>query len=57
MRLESLLSILMRRDGLTKAEALQSIHEMKEEVAAGADPEDVLYDIGLEPDWAMDLLW
>ena len=56
MRLESLLSILMRRDGLTKAEALQSIHEMKE-VAAGADPEDVLYDIGLEPDWAMDLLW
>lgn len=53
---ESLLEVLVRRDGITIAEAREQIAEARREVAAGADPEDVLYDMGLEPDYFYDLL-
>lgn len=49
--------ILMRRDGLTLEEANEQVAEARRLVAAGADPEEVLYEeLGLEPDWVMDLL-
>jgi len=32
------------------------ILEMRERVLSGEDPEEVLYDEGLEPDYVMDLL-
>ena len=32
------------------------ISEMKERVQSGEDPEEVLYDEGLEPDYVFDLL-
>jgi hypothetical protein len=52
-----LLKVLMKRDGLSKDEALRQIEEAKEEVRNGADPEEVLADwFGLEPDYVFDLL-
>lgn len=51
-----LLKILMKRDNLSKAEALDQIEEMKQAVLAGENPEEVLYDIGLEPDYVFDIL-
>jgi benzoyl-CoA reductase/2-hydroxyglutaryl-CoA dehydratase subunit BcrC/BadD/HgdB len=32
------------------------IEEMRNDVEDGEDPEELLYDIGLEPDYVMDLL-
>jgi hypothetical protein len=57
MKVDSLIGVLMRRDGLTKAMALQQILEMRQQVAEGEDPEELLYEIGLEPDYILDLLW
>lgn len=54
---EDLRQVLMRRDNLTGEEADELINEAREKVAAGADPEEVLYDdFGLEPDYIFDLL-
>lgn len=53
----SLLSVIMRRDGLSRSDAIEQINEAREMVANGADPEEVLYDeFGLEPDYVFDLL-
>lgn len=55
--MDSLLDTIMRRDKLTKEDALALIDEAKQEVADGADPEEVLLDMfGLEPDYIFDLL-
>jgi hypothetical protein len=51
-----LLTILMRRDNLSKAEALDLISEMQQAVLEGENPEELLYDIGLEPDYIFDIL-
>ena len=51
-----LLKILMRRDNLSKAEALDLISEMQQAVLEGENPEELLYDIGLEPDYIFDIL-
>lgn len=55
---ESLLQVLMRRDGLSKEEALELIAEARAEVLEdGCDPEEVLAcNFGLEPDYLWDLL-
>lgn len=52
----SLLTVLMRRDGLSKTEALELVDELRVDVLAGMDPEEVLYSVGLEPDYIFDLL-
>lgn len=49
-------SILMSRDGLTAEEAYAELLSAREEVENGADPEDVLFDLGLEPDYVFDLI-
>lgn len=55
--METLKQVLMRRDKLSSDEADELIAEAKELVAAGEDPEEVLYDeFGLEPDYVFDLL-
>ena len=51
-----LLKILMQRDNLSKAEALDLISEMQQAVLEGENPEELLYDIGLEPDYIFDIL-
>jgi len=55
--MESLKTVLIRRDDLTAREAQELIDEAKELVREGADPEEVLLDeFGLEPDYVFDLL-
>lgn len=52
-----LLKILIKRDGMSEAEAKELIEEAKKEVSEGSDPEEVLADyFGLEPDYIFDLL-
>lgn len=54
---ESLLEVLMRRDGLTREQANADIQEARNRVYAGENPEEVLSEeFGLEPDWVFDLL-
>lgn len=54
---ESLLQVIMRRDELTRTEALDMIAEARRRVHAGEDPEEILAeDFGLEPDWIWDIL-
>lgn len=53
-----ILPVLMRRDGMSRAEAQELIAEAKERVMAGEDPEEVLAEeFGLEPDYIFDLLY
>ena len=55
--MESILQVLMRRDGMTRDDAQELIDEAKERVAAGDDPEEVVQEeFGLEPDYFWDLL-
>jgi hypothetical protein len=42
--------------GQSLSEALETIARMKEDVDNGCDPEDVLHEEGLEPDYVIDLL-
>ncbi len=53
---EKLINVLTNREN-GDAEAAQHIFdEMVERVQNGEDPEEVLYEEGLEPDYVMDLL-
>jgi hypothetical protein len=53
----SIITLLMERDGLTFAEAREALEEAAREIRAGADPEEVLAcSFGLEPDYIYDLL-
>jgi len=55
--METLKDILMRRDGLSAAEAQDLIDEARERVLEGEDPEEILLDdFGLEPDYLWELL-
>ena len=55
--METLLNILINRDGMAPAEAQEFINKAREAVANGADPEEILYeDFGLEPDYLWELV-
>ena len=55
--LETLKEILIRRDGMTEAEADELIQEVRALVEDGADPEEILlFEFGLEPDYIFDLI-
>ncbi len=55
--METLKQVLMRRDGLSNAEAQDLIDEARQAVVEGADPEEVLHDeFGLEPDYLWELI-
>lgn len=53
-----ILPVLMRRDGMSRAEAEDLIAEARKRVLDyGEDPEEILADeFGLEPDYIYDLL-
>lgn len=54
---ETLKQVLMRRDGLSAAEAYELIAEARERCLEGKDPEEILHDdFGLEPDYIWDLI-
>lgn len=55
-QLDSVQSILMRRDGMTRDEARETIRDMQQRVIDGEDPEELLHEIGLEPDYIWDIL-
>ena len=48
--------ILMDRDGLSELEAKSMVEDAREAFYNGEDPEEVLYDLGLEPDYIFDLI-
>jgi hypothetical protein len=55
--MDTLLQVLMQRDGMTRAEALEEIRDAKQRVREGENPEEILhYDFGLEPDYFFDLI-
>ena len=55
--MNKIVEILMRRDGLSRADAETSLMDGRSAVADGAYPEDVLLEMfGLEPDYIFDLL-
>lgn len=51
-----LIEIFCNRDGMTKEEAIEHLNEMRQEVVEGANPEEVLYNEGLEPDYFFELV-
>lgn len=52
----TLLEVLMSRDGMSLVEAEQAIREMQDRVMEGEDPEEILYEINLEPDYVFDII-
>jgi hypothetical protein len=54
--MSSLKKVLISRDEMTSSEADEFIKELRERVLDGEDPEEVLYEIGLEPDYIFDLI-
>ncbi len=53
----SLLKALMESQDLDKSEAISLIKEMRKRVYEdGEDPEEILYEEGLEPDYVFDLI-
>ncbi|MBR3457858.1 MAG: hypothetical protein IKH16_06865 [Selenomonadaceae bacterium] len=51
-----LVKALMASEGLTREEAEDIRREMREQISYGENPEDVLADYGLEPDYIFDLI-
>ena len=54
--MHELRKILSERENLTEKEAEEEILWMQFEVLQGADPEELLADIGLEPDYILDII-
>lgn len=58
----SIVKVFMERDGMTKAEAIQTLKEMREEfnewleVGDYMEAEYVLEEYGFEPDYLFDLI-
>jgi len=52
-----LINIFMKRDNMTYQEAYKQLEYMKERLREGDDPEEVLYDENLEPDYILDILY
>lgn len=55
MKTSSLLNALINK-GYNREEAEQIISDMREAILSGEDPEELLHDEGLEPDYIFDLL-
>ena len=54
--MNEILEHLVENEDYTLAEAKQWIREARQLIRQGADPEELLYEIGLEPDFALDLM-
>lgn len=48
--------IFMTRDNMSHYEAAAKVEEMRSRVWDGEDPEELLWEEGLEPDYIMDLI-
>jgi len=47
---------LMTGQEMSSTEADEAIEDMKEQVLAGDDPDEVLYEYGLEPDYIFEII-
>lgn len=61
--METIIKILMRRDGVTREEAIEMYEDCKSELmdafdgTSGLDPEEVLQEeLGLEPDYIFNFI-
>lgn len=54
--MEALKQVLITRDEMSPEEADAAIIEMRNRVFEGEDPEEILMEIGLEPDYIFDLI-
>lgn len=54
--MDSLIKTLIKRDNLSPDEALEMIRDLRNRFEEGEDPEELLYEIGLEPDYIFDLM-
>lgn len=50
-------TVLMKRDDLTLEEANNTVVEMRNRMNNGENPEDLLYEMGLEMDYFPDLMY
>lgn len=57
MKLTDLHKALMNKEDLTAEEVDNLVKEMKDRLISGEDPEEILRDEGLEPDYVFDLLY
>ena len=48
--------VLINRDEMSPEEAREELAEMRSRVRDGENPEEILFDIGLEPDYIFDLI-
>lgn len=54
--MESIIEILMNRDGISKKEAIQLKNEAKQRIIEGEEPENVLWEVlNLEMDYIFEL--
>ena len=55
----SVIDVLMKRDRLTRNEAVEIVREAKELILQNPDEADeiMMYDLGLEPDYLMEVLY
>lgn len=51
-----LVGILMQRDDISLQEAKEIVEDMRQRVMEGENPEEVLFEEGLEPDYVLDIL-
>ena len=54
--MKEVVKILMERDEMTREDAEENLEELRERFADGENPEELLYEIGLEPDYIFDLI-
>lgn len=52
----NLIDAVMTANCASRAEAIEIVNDMAVEVEYGEDPEQVLYNYGLEPDYVLDLM-
>jgi hypothetical protein len=51
-----LVNILVRRDAISEDEAVEIVDDARNRVILGENPEELLWEMGLEPDYVFDLL-
>lgn len=49
--MNKIVAILMARDNISKEEATEIVADCRQRIYDGENPEDVLYELGLEPDY------
>ena len=54
--MNEIIHILITRDGMTRAEADETFYDMCGRVLDGEDPEEILADFDLEPDYIFDII-